>query len=90
MGKKTSKISDTYRPFENLGSLLKNRSFQLASPGKKQSGKKVIKEQACERSDQENLFREAMSDVVPIHPWVCKWCRLLVSNRANGSIVNPS
>ena len=67
MGKKTSKISDTYRPFENLGSLLKNRSFQLASPGKKQSGKKVIKEQAGERSDQEHLFREAMSDVVPIH-----------------------
>ena len=66
MGKKTPKISDTYKPFENLETLLKSRSFPLASRVKKKSLKSVNKETPLEHTDHQRLFQEAMEDVIPI------------------------
>lgn len=66
MGKKTSKISDTYKPFENLGSLIESRSFPLASRVNKKSPKRVDREKPLEQADHERLFQEAMADVEPM------------------------
>jgi len=66
MGKKTPKISDTYKPFENLETLLKSRSFPLASRVKKKSLESVNRETPLEHIDHHRLFQEAMADVMPM------------------------
>jgi DNA-nicking Smr family endonuclease len=66
MGKKTSKISDTYKPFENLGSLIKSQSFPLASRVNKKSPKSMDREKPLDQTDHERLFQEAMADVAPM------------------------
>jgi DNA-nicking Smr family endonuclease len=66
MGKKASKTSETYKPFENLGSLLENRSFALASQDKSPPPKKDNRQRPSVEANEEKLFQEAMEDVVPI------------------------
>lgn len=63
---KSSKSSETYKPFENLKDLLEKQSFPLATPHKEKPAPDVIEERKPDNSDQERLFEEAMADVEPI------------------------
>ncbi|MDY6954300.1 MAG: Smr/MutS family protein [Thermodesulfobacteriota bacterium] len=61
----SSKASDTFRPFENLKDLLKERSFPVASDPKEESA--TEKEDRPLNADEEaRLFQEVMAGVVPL------------------------
>lgn len=66
MGKKATKTSDTYKPFEELGSLLQGRTFPLASDLAQKSEQKVATQNHSDRTCQERLFQDAMADVIPL------------------------
>ena len=66
MGKKVTKTSNTYKPFENLGSLLESRVFRLASDVSQKSEQHIPTRSRSDQTCQEQLFQEAMADVVPL------------------------
>jgi DNA-nicking Smr family endonuclease len=66
MSKKNPKASQSYTPFQDLGSLLESQAFPLASGGKKKTEPEMATDSLSERACQEELFKEAMSDVVPL------------------------
>jgi DNA-nicking Smr family endonuclease len=67
VGKKRDKNSENYKPFENLGSLLESRSFQLRSLKEGNSHQKEDRARPSEKGHEDRLFQEAMTGVVPIH-----------------------
>jgi len=66
MGKKGSKTSESYKPFQNLGSLLESQAFPLASHGRQKSEQKTGTQRPSDQSCEERLFHDAMADVVPL------------------------
>jgi len=66
MGKKASKTSETYKPFQDLGSLLESWAFPLASHAAQKPEQKIATQSPSDQACQERLFQEAMADVVPL------------------------
>jgi DNA-nicking Smr family endonuclease len=65
-GFKSCKSSGTYRPFEQLKTLLHENSFPLASGHEKGSGAKGVDEKPLGPDEEARLFQEVMADVEPI------------------------
>ncbi len=63
---KTSKPSETYRPFENLKTLLEKHSFSLGVHRKKNPAGNMIRDRTLDGDDQTGLFYEAMAGVTPV------------------------
>ncbi|MBW1896382.1 MAG: hypothetical protein JRI47_04930, partial [Deltaproteobacteria bacterium] len=63
---KSSKESETSRPFKNLKGFLKEKQFTLSSGQKEDSEAQVTAELAVEVDDEDVLFETAMAGVEPI------------------------
>jgi len=63
---KPSKSPGTYRPFENLKTLLDEKSFPLASEVQEERVAEVEGQKALNPDEEERLFQDVMADVVPI------------------------
>ena len=63
---KSSKGNGTYKPFENLKGLLKEKRFQLSSGWEEKPVPESVDELMAEADDEDALFARAMAGVEPI------------------------